>query len=182
MENSLDDFFKNNQGGFDHQPLPDGHDSRFMAKLNQFDSKKKSKRFLLISFRDLAIAASVVVTLFASLSAWYYFSYQYLNEALAQAQQTKYYYHTLIEAEIQKVSAFKSDENKKILDDAFAQLKKLEKDYEKLEFEIQKNENAKKVQHAMIINFETRLSLLARILEELNNNKQITKKNEKLLI
>ena len=72
-----------------------------------------------------------------------------------------------------KVQKENSPETKKIVQDALVHMQLLEKDYDKITHDLaQKGEN-KQLIHAMITNFQTRISFLEDVLVKIENVKKI---------
>ena len=73
---------------------------------------------------------------------------------------------------METISGKRTEENTRIIDDAFKQLEILEANYQKLTLELKESGADKRVIHAMITNFQKRLYVLENLmdrLEELEN-------------
>lgn len=176
-KNTIDDLFERLQPEMDLESLQLGHENRFLQKLNQKEKTRKK-----IVWQPLAIAASIlflvgIFYLFQSKtetkpSEW--------ENASAQTKETHDYFTSVIEKELTTLKENQTEETTPIINDALKQMKVFEADYNKILLELQKNGDTKQLLHAMILNFQTRISFLEDILQRIeiiNHQKSI--QNEK---
>lgn len=154
-----------------------GHENRFLNKLN---TKEKIKRRLI--WKPYAIAASLLVLfgityLFlpkteANQDDW--------KNASVQTKETHDYFTSVIEKELTALKQNETEETAPIINDALKQMTVFEADYTKILHELQKNGDTKQLLHAMILNFQTRISFLEEILQKIEViNHQKTIQHEK---
>lgn len=165
--NHLNNLFQN-QTNWDIESPDDGHEIRFLQKL---EAQKKRK----FQWKPLVVAASLV--LIASIT---FFSLPKTNEKPVvlspQTQETHDYFSVLIASEVKALKKQETPENKAIIEDALAELEKLELDYKNLKNDIKKTGENKQILYAMIVNMQTRLQFIQTILEQIdqiNNVKNI---------
>lgn len=179
-EDNLNILFNRLKDDFDFERPEDGHQRRFLEKLNRSKgvvSLEKKKRNWI---KPLAIAASIVLVCFLG--------FQFFNTALNVKEQvveiapevsrTEFYFANLIEDQIQQLKNEKSPETAKLVDDTLLQLGKLEGDYQKLEQELLNGANSKIILNAMIINFQTRIDLLKEVLNNVEEIKNLKSYND----
>lgn len=179
-KDAIDDLFKNLAGSFDIESPNEGHEHRFLEKLNiKKEIKTIPERKI---YKYLSIAASLI--LFMSLSYFYFLSSPSMDEQVVkispEISKTEFYFANIIEQEVSKLQNENSPATKKIIEDTMVQLTKLEKDYTKLEKDLINGGNSKLILSAMITNFQTRIDLLADVLQQIDEIKKIN--NEKTII
>ncbi|MBC9795969.1 hypothetical protein [Sinomicrobium weinanense] len=187
-KDNIDNLFERLQGEFDTESPAAGHENRFLEKLvlskaevaaeRQKDpQKKRSSR---LRWRQLSVAASIVLLLGLG---WVFYNTQPQSSIPVEAEEevaypelekTRYYFASLIETELKNIREEATTEDTRIIvDDAVEQLNLIEKDYEKLEAELQKNGYSKQLLNAMITNFQTRVALLQSVMEQIENMKRL---------
>jgi hypothetical protein len=166
--NHLNNLFQN-QSNWDIESPDDGHEIRFLQKL---EAQKKRK----FQWKPLVVAASLV--LIASIT---FFNLSKTNEnpvvLSPQTQETQDYFSVLIATEVKALKKQETPENKAIIEDALAELEKLELDYKNLKNDIKKTGENKQILFAMVVNMQTRLQFIQTILEQIdliNNVKNIS--------
>jgi hypothetical protein len=97
-----------------------------------------------------------------------------------EISKTEFYFANVIQQEINKLQNENAPATKQIVEDTMTQLTKLEYDYGKLETDLINGGNSKLILSAMITNFQTRIDLLAEVLEQINEIKKIN--NEKAIL
>lgn len=157
-----------------------GHFDRFEKRLQQPIESKPSKS---TNWKWVSVAASIALLFglwFGQSNTSSLWSGQLnankgleLADVSPKMKETQEYFTALIRIEIEKVNTERSDENKKIIDDAFIQLDKLEKHYSELTIELRSSNEDKRVIFAMISNFQQRAEVLQHLLEQIENNKQL---------
>lgn len=179
-KDNIETVFKNLEGAFDVESPTEGHEQRFLDKLNgNRDIKIVFKRN---SFNYLSIAASMLVLfglVFLYLNSNPSVEEQVVNIS-PEISKTEFYFANVIQQEINKLQNENAPATKQIVEDTMTQLTKLEYDYGKLETDLINGGNSKLILSAMITNFQTRIDLLAEVLEQINEIKKIN--NEKTIL
>jgi len=165
---------------WDFQELPTGHEMRFLSKLDTRKSRNWNNLYKLIGI------AAVFVVGFVLFQTWNKSEVvQNQNNALLskQSMETTQYFEYLIASELEKLNEHKDSLSQKVITEAFVELEKLEADYQKIELELKKNGETKQLIHAMIMNFQTRISFLENVLNqiELIKNQKINQDENNLL-
>ncbi|MDP5230547.1 MAG: hypothetical protein NWQ38_09150 [Cellulophaga sp.] len=179
-KDTIDNLFDNLKGSFDIESPAEGHELRFLAKLkpeNGVKSISNKKKYTYLS-----IAASVLVIFglgFVFLNANPSLDKQVVKIS-PEISKTEFYFANVIQLEINKLQNENTPATKKIIDDTMLQLTKLESDYGKLENDLINGGNSKFILSAMITNFQTRIDLLADVLEQIDEIKKI--QHEKAII
>ena len=178
-DNDLKDLFEGLD--FDIAEPSAEHEERFREKLKkQQPQKRRASHNGLINLwmPGLAIAASFLVAflLFQGNFANPFSQQQELANVSPEMKQTQDFYSSVIKRELAALEDEKSPETEAVITDALKQLEILESDYEKLEKDLGKSGQDKRVIYAMITNFQKRIELLQTVLEKvetintLNNN------------
>ncbi|TRZ43483.1 hypothetical protein [Robertkochia solimangrovi] len=176
-KDNLETLFSELHGSFDLETPQEGHQERFLEKLNRHnhadkvENSPKPRRFNLVL---LSVAASLALIL--SIGYGIFSKHDNDSGKSLEVQKTEFYFASLLQEEMEKIQAEASPETKNIIDDAMAQMDKLELDYSKLESELKNSGNSKPILHAMITNFQTRINLLQDVLEQIEEIKKL--KNE----
>ena len=177
-KNTIDRLFENRKGEFDVQNTPEGHQHRFLNKLNtQQKTASKPTHYLK---RVLAIAA--VLTVIVTISGLF------INTSVAAAdlasvspemEQTESFFTSTINNELKTLKGFNAPETKVLVQDALKQLEILENKYELLKKDLVDSGNDKRVIYAMINNFQNRIELLEQVINKIEEVKNLnTQKNE----
>jgi len=169
----LKDFIKNNRQEIDIYELPNGHEKRFLQKLNRKTAKQPPliKKHLI----KLFVAASLLLVIG---TGWQYFNQ---NKQIKDTEilVNERYFSQIIQDEIAKVKTYETPETKKVFDDAMKQIELLEADYQKLVKDYQINRD-RFILNAMIENFQQRIGVLQFVKKEIQQVKQNkTYQNEK---
>lgn len=175
MKENIDNIFKNKKDEFDFSEPNIGHFERFESRLKlQGQTVNTNKK---ISWYWLAVAASVL------LFFGYWLGNNNLNEGLDLAdvspkmEETQGFYMSTIHKEIEEIKKLQTPQNKQIIDDAFAQLEKLESNYHKLTLELKESGEDKRVIYAMIANFQNRLEVLQNLIDRIEEFKNYEELN-----
>lgn len=171
-DKELEHWFNNQQGNWDLAEPKTGHKARFLTKLNQKPAKNpvfKLKNW----WKPLAVAAS-----FTLLVSFLMFNKtapkaKELADISPKMEQTQDFFTTSIAKDLERLKNQNSLQHKKLVEDALQQLEKLEKDYKKLKSELAVSGENKRVIHAMITNFQTRIALLTQVMEQIDNTKSL---------
>jgi hypothetical protein len=178
MEN-LENWFKNMKGSFDSEEPQEGHQHRFLNRLNAsqgtIDLQRRHKSW----WRPLSIAASLLVLMGLGLTVM--INRPTLKEQVAEispeVSKSQIYFAGLIEEQVNQLKDESTPATKKMIDDTLLQLKKLERNYGQLEQDLLNGGNSKLILSAMITNFQTRINLLQEVLEQVETINNI--KNNK---
>jgi anti-sigma-K factor RskA len=178
MEN-LENWFKKIEGTFDTEEPQEGHQARFLDRLNASKGTiglyRKNKSW----WRPLSIAASILVLMTLGLAV--FMSRPTLDEQVAEispeVSKSQIYFAGLIEEQVNQLKRESTPATKKMIDDTLLQLKKLERNYGQLEQDLLNGGNSKLILSAMITNFQTRIDLLQDVLDQVETINNI--KNNK---
>ncbi|MCF6349590.1 MAG: hypothetical protein L3J23_00975 [Flavobacteriaceae bacterium] len=171
---NIEQTFHKLKNKFDIEEPNIGHFNRFEARLK---SKNKSKKF---SYKYIAVAATISMLFGISFALIQPNKGVELAEISPKMGETQDYFTAVIQEELEKINKVKNIGNEQIINDAFLQLKQLEKNYKKLTFELKEsNNNSKEIIFAMINNYQQRITVLQNLLNNLVNFKQLkNRKNE----
>lgn len=173
-KDKLDELFDRLEGQFDVGEPNTGHQDRFLQKLNGTKaSSGKSRSRLIRWWKPLSIAASIVILLTVGLNISNDLNRKTTAEVPEEIEKAQFYFTSLINKEIEKINAEATPDTKQVIEDAMKQIKKLEEDYKTLEKSLVADGNTKQLLHAMITNFQIRISLLKDVLEQIENVKQL---------
>lgn len=184
---NIDNLFENLKDDWNLEAPETGHENRFLERLQAQEKvvsiqKKKSNGF---TWKVLSIAASIAILVAIGFQVFKTENKieQQVAEEPSQIQKTEFYFASLINEEIEKIQAEATPETKQIIADAMLQIKKLEKDHEKLEDDLANEGNSKQILNAMIINYQTRINLLQDVLTQIEEIKKFkTSQNENQII
>lgn len=167
----IEELFKNLEGSFDIYETPSGHKERFLDKLIE---AKKPSVIKLNWWKPLSIAASIAI-LIAVGSTFLRTSPSELDLASVSPEmmQTQSFFTSTISKELQTLKSLTSPEAKVLVDDALDQIDILEKEYAELKKDLVQSGNDKRVIYAMISNFQNRIELLQRVIEKIEEIKNI---------
>lgn len=180
-KDKIETLFSNLKDSWDTEEPTIGHKERFMAKLGKQEvvkTKTKSSRRLWLTIAT-PIAAAIVVFLgiFLTYSPEDTIEDDTTTNEIAnlppKVQETQLYFSSIIKQEMAKIEKESTPETKKIVDDAVIRMAELEKDYDMLIIEIQKNGENKRIIRAMITNLQTRISFLEEVLIRIENTKKL---------
>lgn len=162
--NELDQMFTKLTNQWDIQEIQESHEERFLKKL------KPTKFRLLL---PLAIAASITLLFCLTILHPKVEKEKDFKFASIETKQTDSIFTVIIERELEKIKKKKSPENEKIITDALLQMKRLDKDYEKIIQELEANGESKPIINALISNLQIRISFLQEVLQHIENNKKL---------
>lgn len=169
----INQLFENLKGEFDVEVPNLGHQERFLSKLNTKDSKVADASN--ISFKYWKPFLAVAATLVICFSLITLFNQQPVINDLAsvspEMSKTQDFFTSTIENELVKLNNERSPETKVLIDDALAQMKILEKDYESLKKDLTESGDDKRVIYAMISNFQNRIDVLQNVMERIEEVK-----------
>lgn len=168
--NNLDDFFSQLNDQWDTAEPHDGHEDRFLSRLE----RKKKKRFNLKLAVPVAAAIALIVSMvFFLMPAGQPENAIALNKMSPKAKEAQMYFASIIEKELAKVEKEDNPATKMLVEDALKRMNQLEADYDKLFMELQQKGESKQLLHAMITNLQTRIKFLEDVLNRIENIKKI---------
>jgi len=168
-----------NEKKVSNQHMPEGHEARFMNKLEE-DLPSVSK---ISNFKILRFAATVVILIGLSFAAYNLLDFNQstppaevastktLGEVSPELKKVEDYYLASINLELSKLEY--SPENKELFDGYVRRLGELSSEYERLSNELIENGPNEQTVTALIDNLKLRLNLMYRLkekLSELNND------------
>lgn len=173
---------------FDIQEPPKGHEERFLDKLKREGSEtsKKNEKLRILWPSLLAVAAcflGVLLITGISQGSEIFSQSTELAQVSPELTETQQFYTAVIQTELSRIEEAKSPATQAIINDAFAQLEKLDADYEKLKKDLKKSGQDKRVVYAMISNFQQRIDLLNDVItriETINELKNTGNENNYL--
>ncbi len=164
--NALFDQFKDQ---WDTQEPELGHQQRFLKKLEE---KKKTRSIPYKLF--LPIAAAILILFGIFRTDFFGSPQENAVKTSPKVQETQMYFASIIKKELAKVEKEQnSPETKQLVQDALIHMAALDKDYQKLTLELEKNGESKQLIHAMITNLQTRISFLEEVLKRIESIKKI---------
>lgn len=163
-KDSIEQLFSHFENQWDTETPRLGHTNRFSKKLNAEPVQTKKKNWI-----PLSLAASLL--LIAGIISFYQLkdnqpTNQWQN-ASAQTKETHDYFASVVEKELTDLKSKQTPETEQIINDALTQMKVFELDYQKIINELQKNGDTKQLLHAMILNFQTRISFLEEVIKKI---------------
>jgi hypothetical protein len=163
-KDSIEQLFSQFENQWDTETPRLGHVDRFSKKLNAETVHTKRKNWM-----PLSLAASLL--LIVGIIGFYQLknnqpTNQWQN-ASAQTKETHDYFASVVEKELSDLKSKQTPETEQIINDALAQMKIFDQDYQKIINELQKNGDTKQLLHAMILNFQTRISFLEEVIKKI---------------
>jgi len=173
QEQNIESLFEELQGQFDvFEPKKD-HFERFEKKLNAEQKSVKVIRWTPWISSALAVAATLLIVF----GIFQFNKPEEQSTGLAsvssEMSQTQQYFAMTIQNELTKIEGERSPETQKLIEDAINRITILEKDYKKLEVDLQISGGDKRVIAAMIQNFQTRIQLLQDVMDQINQVKSL---------
>lgn len=181
MENeNIEQLFDRLRGTFDHAEPAEGHQQRFLDKLQASQGVVSLERKSRSWWKPLSIAASVVLLI--GIGIGFFNTTPTRDEQLAEispeVSRTQFYFASLIEEQVKELEEMGTPETQKIIDDTMIQLRRLETNYSSLEQDLLNGGNSKLILSAMITNFQTRIALLEDVLDQISAIKTLKKQND----
>jgi hypothetical protein len=183
-DESLEKFFQELQGSFDIEEPREGHELRFIEKLQRetkvvaLNPKKTSW------WKPLSIAASIAVLVAVGIGILN--NTQTIEEQVAEISpevaNTQFYFASLIEEQVKQLEGESTPGTQKIITDTMLQLKKLEANYTNLENDLLNGGNSKLILSAMITNFQTRIDLLEEVMNKIESIKTLNDYSDENII
>ncbi|WP_353778682.1 hypothetical protein [Winogradskyella sp. 3972H.M.0a.05] len=169
-KDTIETMFDNLQNEFDIEIPNDGHEARFLMKLESDNNTttSSSKTY----WRPLlAVAASLVICL--GLFGVFNQDPEVVDLASISPEysKTQDFFTVTLNSEIAKLEAERTPETELIINDAMDRISRLENDYEKLKIDLTESGNDRRVIYAMITNFQNRIELLQTVLNYIEQTK-----------
>ncbi|GGD33387.1 anti-sigma factor [Flavobacterium orientale] len=178
-KDALETLFSQLENQWDTETPRLGHSDRFLKKLNATPIQKKKKNWL-----PLSLAASLLLIV-GMISFYQLKNEQPIDQwqnASSQTKETHDYFASVVEKELIDLKSKQTPETEEIINDALNQMKVFDQDYQKIISELQKNGDTKQLLHAMILNFQTRISFLEEVIKKIEIiNLKNTIENEKFI-
>lgn len=159
-----------------NQKMPDGHQARFLDKLDEQLPEQPEKK--MFSFNFMKIAASVVILLGLGYATFQFVGIEKnepvevvettkgIEEVSPELKKVEDYYLASINAELAKIEY--TPETKELFDGYIQRLGELTKEYDLLTKEFVESGPNENTVNALIDNLKLRLNLLHRLKEKLN--------------
>ncbi|WP_299435820.1 hypothetical protein [uncultured Maribacter sp.] len=174
-KDSINKLFTNLEGAFDINEPQEGHQNRFLDKLQEKESVITSSKKNISFWKPLSIAASIALISFLAITGLN--NETTIEEQVAkispEVSKSQIYFTSLIEEQIKELEKENTPETKKIIEDTLFQLNKLQKNYAQLEQDLINGGNSKLILSAMITNFQTRIDLLNDVLNQVETAKKL---------
>ena len=165
----LEEIFKNLHNDFDiEMPSPD-HEERFLQKLKSEKVVPEQNSTRVSYFPYFAIAMSIIICLGIFIFLNQSSETNDLASVSPELSQTQDFFTTAITSELYKVKAQRSPENEVLVSDALKQIQLLEKNYERLMFDLKESGKDQRVIYAMINNFQSRILILENVLKTIED-------------
>lgn len=179
-KDSLDSLFERLQGEFDVAEPQNGHQERFLEKLNQSQGTIALNKKKTSWWKPLSIAASIALVAILGYQAFgpQPNIKQQVVKIAPEVSQTEFYFANLIEQQVEVLKEEKTPETAQLVDDTLTQLQRLDKDYQTLEQDLVNGGDSKIILSAMITNFQTRIDLLKEVLSQIENIKNLKTQND----
>ena len=179
-KDTLENLFESLKGEFDINDPNQGHEQRFLNKLNasgiaEMDSKTSS-RFNWKPF--LAIAASLVICFSVFTMINNEPEVMDLASVSPELSQTQDFFTATIETELKRLNAERSPLTEQVITDALNRIERLEEAYQNLKTDLTESNNDQRVIYAMITNFQNRIDVLNTVLEQIETIKQLKNNND----
>ncbi len=174
MENKLHDFIKQNE--FDVHEPHSGHLERFERKLN---ATKPQKKF---SWKWMSVAAAVILSIgfgLGSINQQNQYDLANVSPKMAEAQD---FFIIAIHTEMISLEKNRNLETEDIVEDALDQIEDLEDSYTSFVKELKKTGEQRKVINAMISNYQQRLEILKRALQQIETIKNSENLDDEIYI
>lgn len=182
--NTLESLFEELRGSFDTQQPPEGHRERFRSRLSRQGGGGSPETGKRSWWRPLAVAASVV--LFMTASVFLLKPKPSMAQQVAaispEVSETSMHFTSLVALQVRELQAAESPETQPLIDDTLRQLQSLEADYKKLEQDLVNGGNTNLILSAMITNFQTRIDLLEDVRKQIEQIKQFKNNSDENIL
>lgn len=173
----IEELFSRLQNEFDFEETPSAHQQRFLEKLQASNEKsigEKSNSHLKFWY---GIAAGFAILVSVTLGLKTMAQPTGLAAVSPEMAQTQDFYTKAINKELRNIAKQESPENKILIQDAMTQIKKLENDFAILQKDLIASGDDSRVIYAMIANFQSRIGILKKVLEQIEKVERIKQKN-----
>ncbi|RDK85335.1 hypothetical protein [Marinirhabdus gelatinilytica] len=167
LKDEIASLFERLEGSFDVHETPTGHQKRFLEKLNQQQPKTVKPTINYWKWGSIAAAIALLVVLGGSLFAPQSSTEADLASVSPELEQTQSFFTATITTEIEKLKQFESPEHQQLIQDALIEVEKLETEYQLLKKDLVESGYNKQVVNAMILNFQSRITILENVSETL---------------
>ena len=181
-KNNLRDLLKNNRGLVD-KSIPDcKHRDRFLAKLNKanvssVNTSKVNKPYNWFKYAAVAVLLiSVGFVMFKSTLIEKINVVKIENDFPKEVANATFHFEGLIKKELQKIELERNEETNLVIDEAFKQLRALEKEQRNLQEQIKRNYD-KRLVKALISNLQYKIQLLENVMQQIDLIKEINNRN-----
>lgn len=184
MEDKWKEIFRENKGKIQEDfPVPDGHESRFLAKLNTKNNQQSSPSFNFWKVAAILIPLLMLATYFVLefnpktseqpnsevLLANYS---QDLNEADNQLS-------FIVQQKIEEVKSLQTPENKQFIHKSLQGIENLQKDYNRLLIDLNQSGGNSQVVRSILLNLQLQVELLENVLVQIETIQEFkTTQNE----
>jgi len=172
-ENNLNTIFENLRPDFDVAEPSNGHQQRFLTKLNNQNREvitlSKPKTNFWKPFLSIAASIVLIVTVFIGVSKSN--EPNDLASVSPELAETQNFFTNAISVELEKLNNELSPEFQDLVVDALFQIELLEQNYIKLKQDLTDSGNDKRVISAMISNFQDRIDILNNVLNQIDELK-----------
>lgn len=163
QKDNIDELFSRLEGSFDLEETPEGHQKRFMDRLQALERRSEPKSYKW--WKPLSVAASIAILL--TLGFFNMNNMEGVSDLASispEMERTQSFFITTINQEIEKLKSFEDADSQKLVDDALKSLEVLEQNFERLKLDLAQSGNDKRVVAAMIANFQSRIEILEQVL------------------
>jgi hypothetical protein len=174
-KDNIETLFDRLQGEFDVFETPDGHQKRFMDRLQ----KKEQSSTSVVTWKKV-ISIAAVFAVIVSLGSFIFNSdvkAADLASVSPEMEQTQSFFTTAINNEIQTLRSFTNPETEALINDALKQINILEEKYQKLMVDLVDSGYDQRVIYAMINNFQKRIDLLENVINTVKEIKNLNNQN-----
>lgn len=168
----IEELFKNFEEDFDIEIPEVDHQQRFSNKLSGIKPNKVDKHKSTSYKVFLSIAASIIICFGLVIVLQNKTEVTGLASVSPELSQTQDFFTKAITSELNKIKALRNPENDTLISDAFKQMELLEKNYERLKIDLENSGQDKRVIHAMINNFQSRIHILETVLTSIEKLKE----------
>lgn len=173
-KDNMDELFMNLEGDFDVESPIEGHEARFLERLNALKVPSKKRPFHSTFYKRLmAIAATLII----GLGLFMFLPQEAKTADLANVSpalsKTQDFFTTAISSELNKLKKQRTPETEALVKDALKQMEHLEKQYETLKSDLKESGQDQRVIFAMISNFQSRIDVLKNVLETIEDVKNL---------
>jgi len=177
-KDNIDKLFENLNNEFDVEIPNLGHQQRFLDKLNNQDKIVAAETPGRNLWKPIiSIAASLVLMFALFFGTQQEASAKDLASVSPEMAETQNFFTATISNELAKLNNETSPETKILVDDALKQIETLESEYELLKTDLTESGDDKRVIYAMISNFQNRIDLLQKVLQKIEEIKQLKQNN-----